>query len=290
MQLTNNQFRKLVQRMSLKLMYITNLPQVARIAEAAGVDRIFVDLEYIGKDIRQGGMDTVQSKHSLDDVKEIADALASSEVLVRVNPIHEETDKYCSSAEEIDIAIQNGADILMLPYFKTAEEVRKFVSYVGGRVKTMLLVETVEAVERIDEIIDLPGIDEIFIGLNDLSLGYGKKFMFEVLADGTVERLIEKFKSKNIPYGFGGLASLDGGLLPGRMVLKEHYRLGSGCVILSRSFCNTSKITDLDEIKTIFCSGVSGIREYEKECENAGDYLKNKDEVKAAVERIVSTL
>ena len=37
--------------MPLKLMYITNNPQVARIAEDAGVDIIFLDMEYIGKEI-----------------------------------------------------------------------------------------------------------------------------------------------------------------------------------------------------------------------------------------------
>lgn len=55
--------------MSLKLMYITNQPEIAQIAESVGVDRIFVDLEYIGKSDRQGGMDTVQSRHTIDDVK-----------------------------------------------------------------------------------------------------------------------------------------------------------------------------------------------------------------------------
>ena len=33
----------------LKLMYITNRPEIAGIAEEAGVYRIFVDLETIGK-------------------------------------------------------------------------------------------------------------------------------------------------------------------------------------------------------------------------------------------------
>ncbi len=42
--------------MPLKLMYITNSEDVAHIAEEAGVDRIFVDMEYIGKTDRQGGM------------------------------------------------------------------------------------------------------------------------------------------------------------------------------------------------------------------------------------------
>ena len=45
--------------MSLKLMYITNRPDIAQIAETAGVDRILVDMEYIGKADRQGELDTV---------------------------------------------------------------------------------------------------------------------------------------------------------------------------------------------------------------------------------------
>ena len=56
---------------NIKLMYLTNNPQVAAIAQNAGVDRLFVDMEYIGKDIRQGGMDTVQSRHTYDDVKNV---------------------------------------------------------------------------------------------------------------------------------------------------------------------------------------------------------------------------
>ena len=173
--------------MSLKLMYITNNPEVALIAEHAGVDRIFVDLEYIGKADRQGGMDTVQSDHTLQDVKRISQVLSKADLLVRVNPIHEATEEYCSSKEEIETAITNGADIIMLPFFKTVEEVEFFINQVAGRCRTMLLLETPEAVECLDGILALKGIDEIHIGINDLSLGYKRKFMFELLADGTVE-------------------------------------------------------------------------------------------------------
>lgn len=102
--------------MSLKLMYITNKPEIAQIAESAGVDRIFVDMEYIGKADRQGGMDTVQSRHSIADVKVIKQAVNTASVICRVNPIHEATSEYCSSKEEIDGAIAAGADILMLPF------------------------------------------------------------------------------------------------------------------------------------------------------------------------------
>ena len=108
--------------MALKLMYITNRPDVAKIAEHAGVDRIFVDLEFIGKYDRQKGLDTVQSHHLVNDVKKIASVLTSAEVLVRVNPIHEKSVKYISSEEEINKVIENGADIVMLPYFKSVKE------------------------------------------------------------------------------------------------------------------------------------------------------------------------
>ena len=276
--------------MAMKLMYITNDPVVARIAERSGVDRIFVDLEFVGKALRQGGMDTVQSHHTVDDVRAIRAAVTRSEVLVRVNPIHDALPDYGDSPWEIDAVIDAGADVLMLPYFKTVSEVETFLRLVRGRAATMLLVETPEAVAAIDEILALEGIDEIHIGLNDLSLGYGMRFMFELLADGTVERLCNQFREKGLKYGFGGIASLGKGLLPAERVIREHYRLGSTCAILSRSFCNISKITDYAEIEAIFRTGMAEIRALEAECRtHAPDDLYFREN-RAAVEKSVAEI
>lgn len=255
--------------MAIKLMYITNNPDIAKIADETGVDRVFIDLETIGKAERQGGMDTVQSKHTLDDIKKIKAVLSDSELLVRANPI------YSDSKAEIDAIINNGADIIMLPYFKTVREVSDFLDFVDNRVKTCLLFETPEAVKRVDEILDLKNIDEVFIGLNDLSLGYGKKFMFELLADGTVEKLCLKFRLKRIPYGFGGIAAIGTGTLRAECILKEHYRLGSNCVILSRSFCNYEKIDNIERVQEIFESGISCMRSFENEIRVHSDYFNN---------------
>ncbi len=275
--------------MTLSLMYITNKPQIAEIAESAGVDRIFVDMEYIGKADRQGGMDTVQNHHTLDDVKTIAQTIKKAKLLVRINPIHEKSKDYISSEEEIDRAIKNGADILMLPYFKTVREVETFLRFVNGRVKTMLLLETPEAVGVVDDILKLKGIDEIFVGLNDLSLGYGKKFMFELLRDGTVEELCYKFKKANIPYGFGGIAALGKGDLPAEKIIIEHYRMGSTSVILSRGFCNTNEVKDIETIKSIFMNGIEEIRDYEKTVAIHSEYFEsNKQEINRIVDKIVS--
>lgn len=256
-------------------MYITNRPEIARIAEDAGVDWIFVDMEFIGKDSRQKGLDTVQNHHTVQDICNIRNAVRKAKVLVRVNPVHEAIDGYFSSEDEINATIEAGADIIMLPYFKTVDEVRKFIGYVNGRAKTCLLVETPEAALLLDEILDVEGIDMIHLGLNDLHLALGMKFMFELLADGTVDRLSAKITAKGIPFGFGGIATLSGGALPGSMVLKEHYRLGSSMVIVSRSFCNTDKITDLVEVKHIFDSGIADIRRLEKEASAASCYFSD---------------
>ena len=275
--------------MSLKLMYITRRPEVARIAEQAGVDWIFLDMEFIGKAARQGGMDTVQNHHTVADVARIRQSISRAEVLVRVNPIHGALADYPSSVEEIDAVIKAGADIVMLPYFKSVDEVRRFIALVGGRAKTCLLLETVEAAALVDEILAVKGIDFIHIGLNDMHLQLGMKFMFELLANGTVERLAEKIKAKGIPFGFGGIAQLNTGMLPGAAVLKEHIRLGSSMVILSRSFCNSEAISDLDEVRRIFSEGVSAIRALEREAQRmpSAELEKNREAVALAVKRIV---
>ena len=272
-------------------MYITNRPDVAAVAETAGVDRIFVDMEYIGKADRQGGMDSVQNHHTIEDVKRIRSVLQKSELLVRVNPIHNATTTYCSSEEEIESVINAGADIIMLPFFKTLEEVQRFVTIVSGRVKTMLLVETPEAADMIGQIAAVPGVDAIHIGLNDLSLGYGKPFMFELLADGTVEKLCCKLKAAHIPYGFGGVAGIGSGKLPAEAILKEHYRLGSSQVILSRSFCNISDNTDMDYLREKFEVGVRCIRAFENEIEVHSRYfVENEALVKACVDEITKQI
>lgn len=272
-------------------MYITNKPAVAKIAEEVGIDWIFIDMEFIGKDSRQGGLDTVQNHHTVEDVKIIRKAVTKSRVLVRVNPIHEALSDYPSSKEEIDAVIEAGADILMLPFYKTVKEVRQFIQYVGGRAKTCLLLETAEAAILLDETLKVPGIDMIHLGLNDLHLELGMKFMFQLLSDGVVEQLGNKIKAAGIPFGFGGIARLDSGMLPGADVLKEHVRLGSSMVIVSRSFCNTDVITDLDEVRRIFTEGIKAIRDLEAEAQAAANYfLKNRQEVEKAVETIVENI
>lgn len=282
--------------MSLKLMYITNNPEVAMIVQEAGVDRIFLDMEYIWKEDRQGGMNTVQFHHTVEDIQNLRKVVEQSELLVRINPIHEEGSylgvSHTSSIDEINAVIEAGADVIMLPYFKTLDEIHTFVNTVAGRTKTMLLLETVEAEKLIDEILEIDGIDEIHIGLNDLSLEQGKTFMFQLVADGTVEKLCDAMAKKGMSYGFGGIAAPGAGMLPAEFIIRDHYHYGSTCVILSRSFCNCEVITDFDEIREIFRTGVKAIRDVEKECETytEDEYNINHTELQKRVQMVVDVI
>ena len=270
----------------LIVFYITNRPDVALVAEKYGVDRIWIDLETRGKEARQRNMNTVKSHHTVDDIRKIKPLLSKADLMVRVNPWDE------NSWTEINDVIEAGADIVMLPYWKTPAEVQLFLSAVNGRCKTSLLLETKEAVECVDQVLKMKGIDEIHIGLNDLHLSYGMSFMFEPLANGLVEELCKKFKAAGIPYGFGGIAKLGDGMLPAEKIIMEHYRLGSTRAILSRSFCDTSKITDIEEIEHIFRENMESLREYEVSMADMSQekFVRNKVEVEKAVDEIAERI
>ena len=269
--------------MSLELMYITNNPDVANIAQRYGVDRIWIDMEYKGKDERQKGLDSVKNHHTIEDIKRLRPIITTSKLMVRINPWDSE------SVDEIEKTIDAGADIIMLPMWRNVDEVQMFAKAVDGRCKTVLLLETKEAVECIDEVLKVEGIDEIHIGLNDLHLSYGLKFMFELLSNGTVEMLCNKFKKSGKPYGFGGISKLGNGDVPAELIVMEHYRLGSTRAILSRKFCDTNLIKDIGEIEELFATNVKKLREFEKEISQYPyeKLLQNKYELDKRIQEVV---
>lgn len=214
----------------MKLMILAADPQSAIDAQNAGVDRVFYDLEYIGKESRQHGRNTVKSMNKVDDIPAVRAVLDKSELLVRTNPIH------ANSQYEIDKAIEYGADVLMLPMTMDQHDAEQYVEMVAGRAKVCIMIETAAAMARLDKILAVPGVDELFIGLNDLHISMGLTFMFELLSDGLVEYIANKCNKAGMPFGFGGIARIGEGDLPSDNILGEHVHLGSTSVILSRTF------------------------------------------------------
>ena len=238
----------------MDFMFIANDPLHVRCAERAGVDRVMVDLELIGKASRQGHMDTVISNHSLEDVRVVRGIVSKASLLVRVNPIFD------GSADEIERVLDLGADIVMLPMFKTVSEVETFIDLVRGRARVCLLLETAESLGRAHQILSVRGIDEVHIGLNDLHLALGLDFMFEVLTGGLVEHIGSLCRERGIKFGFGGVARVGGGMLSAADITTEHARLGSTQVILSRDFRSLFDGRSEDLITEEFETEVSKLR------------------------------
>ena len=269
----------------MELLFITNEPLIARAAVSAGVRRIFVDLEVDGKRERQKHLNAHLSTHDRVDVQKMRNAVPDATLLVRCNPLSD------SSNEEVEDVLRNGADMVMLPMFYSANEIAHFVRLVGGRAKVVALVETPSALARLRQIVthqDAP--DEFYLGLNDLSLLMRLSFLMEPLAGGLVDHFCQEVRKAGFPYGFGGVGTVGSGAVPAELILSEHVRLGSSRVILSRAFRNAALASNTqavsldrltEEIRRVLDT-VTSLR-----TKSAAELEENRRALVTAVERVV---
>lgn len=190
----------------------------------------FVDLEHMGKQARQGHLETWKSRQVPEDVTKIRQAVPEADLLVRINPLHD------GSAAELDDVIARGADIVMLPMFYTYDQLARFYDLLNGRAKALPLFETASSVQEIPSLLGKLPIDALHIGMNDLHLDLGASFLFEPLADGYLETAGHALREANTVFGIGGIARSREGIVSPEYLLGEHVRLGSQATILSQTF------------------------------------------------------
>lgn len=249
----------------LNYMMITDSPEVAAFIEQQDVARIFMDQEVLGKVERQGHMNTHKAAHTLEEIAAVADVLRSAELMVRLNPLNPHT------SEEINAALDHGAQRLMLPMFKSRSDVELFIKMVDGRVPVTFLAETPQSLVRLPDWLPLlkSGYDEVHLGLNDLSLGMGLNFLFEPLASRLLDPAADYLNAAGIRWGVGGIARIGQGELPAETVLGEHVRLGSQWVILSRAF-HQGASSSAELLKNLdFPSEIAKLREAEARWQQA---------------------
>lgn len=221
--------------MTLRLIMVAATPDIARLAHAAGVDTLFVDLEHIGKQARQGHMPSWKSRQTMADVSLIRAAVPQARLLVRVNPPGPQL------AAEVDEAIRRGADAVMLPMFRTRADLARFVDHVAARAICVPLFETAAALGLLPEVAGEGWLEDLHIGLNDLHLDLGQRFVFEPLADGKLEEACAALRASLVRFGIGGIARAGEGMVPPELLLGEHVRLGSSAAILSQTFHRNAK-------------------------------------------------
>lgn len=228
------------QRMTFLM--IVDDAEIARYVHRNGVSRLFVDLEYMGKDLRQKHLDSWKSRQEPRDVSRIREAVPDGHLLVRVNPLHD------GSANEIEDVLARGADSVMLPMFRTVDDLSRFLDMVGGHAEAVPLVETADALRAVPEIADRLSLTRLHFGLNDLHLDMKLDFMFEPLAKGMLEDAAAALRSNGIAFGIGGVARAGEGIVSPENLLGEHVRLGSDAAILSRTLHR--RATDLSHLQS----------------------------------------
>lgn len=210
----------------------TNDPGLASAADGAGVNRIGVDLERLDKDKRQDPSKCWVTDHRIDEIPALRESLSQAQLFARSNPMHEE------SGAEIERLIAMGVQVIMLPYFRTVEEARRFVGLIDGRAEASLLVETAASAIRIEELVRLDGVDEIHVGLNDLRIDLGMRNHFEVLCSPFLDMLAGVVRDAGIPFGFGGLGRVSDNSLPipPQLIYPQYPRLGADRALVARVF------------------------------------------------------
>ena len=109
-------------------------------------------------------MPTWISPHRAADLRRVAAALRTAQPFARLDPLNPRT------PAQVERALGAGAWVLMLPMFTGAAEPARFVEWVAGRARVVGLLETREAVAAVDDIAAVKGLDELHVGLNDLTL------------------------------------------------------------------------------------------------------------------------
>ena len=220
---------------SFNYIAITNDPKQAQNLSKCGIQQIMVDTEIIGKVERQGHKDTIISHHSLSDIIALNDLSLEAEIICRINPFHNGT------FDEIDTAIKNGADIIMIPMITSMENYQSMVDRVNGKAKVLPLIETPYSFFKLSEILSYSKITQVHFGLNDLCISLGMKNLFEVLLSQTFQDIVSELKINGLIKGIGGIGDPQISQKVSPLALLNRYmKCGSNSVILSRSFFTKS--------------------------------------------------
>lgn len=223
------------------LTLFTNDPLLAAQADTAGIDRIGIDLETIGKRQRQGHLNTWISDHSEADLPRLRPSIRKGALFARCNPVHP------GLAAEIERLLRHGVTVLMLPFFTSRAEAETFIRLVDGRATPVLLVETRESAAIIPELCCIDGVEEIHIGLNDMRLSLGWPSHFHVLASDFLVRICAQVLEKGLRLGVGGVGRAGDNLLPipSDLVIAQLPRLGATASLVSRAFFNGGAPLDI---------------------------------------------
>ncbi|MDQ1545912.1 MAG: 4-hydroxy-2-oxoheptanedioate aldolase [Actinomycetota bacterium] len=197
---------------------LVNTVDIVPIAAASGFDSLYLDLEHSNMSLSEAGQICVTA------------LAAGVGAFVRVP----------NAAEDVIARVLDGGAMgIIVPQLTTASQVRDVVRAaklppLGARsvsssapqlryrslpvaeanrllnsvTAVAPMIETLEALEAVDEFVAVPGIDMIFIGANDLSTALGVPGEYgHPLMRAAYDRILTASKKAGVHVGIGGVAS-----------------------------------------------------------------------------------
>lgn len=219
-------------RVSFVLTLWTGDTALARAADRAGVNRIGPDLETFGKARRQAGQGTWITQHRVEHLASIREVLQHAALFVRSNPLHP------GSRDEVERLLDLGVQVLMLPNFSCVSAVEEYLRLVSGRAKVIPLLERIAAVTELERLVAIRELDEIHIGLNDLSIDLRVENRLAFLTSDLLRDIASMIAGAGLRLGIGGIARAGDERLPiaADLVYAQYPRLNATAALLSRSF------------------------------------------------------
>jgi 4-hydroxy-2-oxoheptanedioate aldolase len=163
--------------------------EIARMAQAAGFDTLYVDLEH-------GSLSFDDSAPICRMAREIGIA-----PFMRV-PMR----------DQVARALQCGALGVIVPHIESAEQARAVVAAAGAArgdgVMIVVQIESAEALDAIDDIAAVDGVDLALIGVNDFLSDRGIPGQYDhALVRDIYARAIAAFRPRGKHVGVGGLST-----------------------------------------------------------------------------------
>ncbi len=128
----------------------------------------------------------------------------------------------------------------MLPMFSRAAQALEFVRAVDARAIPVLLLETVQAAEELDALLDSDRDFEIHVGLNDMGISRGHASPFQMLIDPLLETISKRVVASSRRFAIGRLArpSDSSLLVPADLVCALVVSLGASASFVSQYFAH----------------------------------------------------
>jgi len=160
---------------------VLNSAAASQVLAAAGYDWVAVDVEHgsssiadfeeIAKAIRLGGSSPLARvfDKSMSSIRRVLDAGAEGIIVPMIRTVQDAKDAV--AAAKYPPEGKRGAGIGAANLYGV--QMNRYIAHANQEILVIVMVETKEAVENIDEILRVEGVDGIFLGPYDLSASYG---------------------------------------------------------------------------------------------------------------------